>query len=120
MGIERFDLGAVAKLDEGRIKEAFEQALKRCMDDCKDRPALPDPRKVQLMATLQPVVGDDGSMESCDVHFQIADSIPKRKSKIYNMKAKGGQLFFNELSTRDIHQRSIDDELKLKAVGSAG
>jgi hypothetical protein len=119
MGIERFDLGSVSKLDSGRIKEAWEQALKRCMDDCKDRPAVADPRKVQLLATVSPVVGDNGELESCDVHFQIADAVPKRKSKIYNMKSKGGALFFNELSPEDIHQRTLDDAPKMKAVSHA-
>lgn len=117
MPIERLDLGSVAKLDEGRIREAFEQALKRCMDDCKDRPAVPELRKVQLLATLSPVVGDDGSMESCNVHFQIHDSVPKRSSKTYNMKAKGGSLFFNELSADQIHQRTIDDVEGPRKVG---
>lgn len=120
MGIEKFDLGSVSKLDEGRIREAFEQALKRCLADCKDRPAVSDARKVQLLATLTPVVGDNGEMESCDVHFEIHDSVPKRKTKIYNMKSKGGALFFNELAPGDINQGTLDDEeARLKAVGSA-
>lgn len=109
MSIEKFDLGSVAKIDEGRIREAFEQALKRCMDDCKDRPAVGDARKVQLLATLTPLVGEDGAMESCDVSFQISDSVPKRKSKLYNMKSKGNSLYFNELSPDDIRQRTLDD-----------
>lgn len=117
MAIERFNLAAVAKIDEGRIREAWEQALKRCMDDCKDRPAVKDDRKVQLMATLTPIVGDNGEMESCDVHFQVADSVPKRKSKLYNMKAKGGSLFFNELSADQIHQRTIDESEGPRKVG---
>lgn len=108
MVIERFDLGAISRIDEGRMKEAFEQALRRCMEDCKDRPAVDDERTVSLKASLVPVVGDDGSLESVDVTFQISDSVPKRKSRIYNMKSKNGALLFNELSPDDIRQGTID------------
>lgn len=116
---ERLDTKALAALDDGRISEAFNQALKRCLLDCKDRPGLKDPRKVALVVTMTPLMADDSSqLESCDVHFEIHDTVPKRKTKVYNMREKGGSLLFNELSPDDHRQSTLDDAPELKAVNS--
>lgn len=109
MAAQRFSLASLATIDDGRIRAAFEQALLRCEHDCKDRPAVADPRKVTISASLVPVLGPDGEMDSCDIQFQIMDSVPKRKSKVYNMLAHRDGLLFNELSPEDIHQRTIDE-----------
>lgn len=109
MAVEKFDLGSLTTIDGGRIREAFEQALKRCRDDCHDRPGVAKARKITLSATLAPVCAPDGSMDSCDVQFEIDDSLPKRVSPTYNMKAARGGLLFNELSREDIRQGTLDD-----------
>lgn len=119
MAIEKFKLATLATIDDGRIREAFEQALKRCETDCKDRPALKDPRRVTLSAVLVPIVGDNGEMESCDVQFQIVDAIPRRKSKVYNMKSTPSGLLLNELSAHDINQRTLDDIAQPKKTANA-
>lgn len=117
--IEKFRLSTLNKIDDGRIREAYEQALKACEADCKDRPNLKDARSVTLHAVLVPVSGDSGEMESCDVQFQIFSRVPKRKSKVYNMISKGGNLLFNELSPEDVRQGTLDDAPSMKAVGHA-
>jgi hypothetical protein len=38
MSLETFDLGAMSCIDDERVRIAFEQALKRCVLDCEDRP----------------------------------------------------------------------------------
>lgn len=119
MAIEKFKLATLADLDDGRVREAFEQALKRCETDCKDRPAMKEPRRVSLTAFLCPVLGDNGEMESCDVQFQIVDSIPKRRSKVYNMKSTNAGLYFNELSPDDIRQQTLDEAPQLKKASNA-
>lgn len=109
MAIEKLKLSTLAQIDDGRIREAFEQALRRCEADCADRPALEEARRVVLTATLTPCLGDDATMESCDVQFQIVDQIPRRRSKVYNMKADESGLYFNELSPDDIRQLTLDE-----------
>ncbi len=109
MAVEKFELASLVTIDGGRIREAFEQALKRCRDDCHDRPGVAKVRKVSLVATLAPVCAPDGSMGSCDVQFEIDDSLPKRVSPSYNMKAARGGLLFNELSPDDVNQGTLDD-----------
>lgn len=112
MALEKFELGTIDKIDNGRIREAFDQAMRRCEADCKDRPAVKDDRRVRLEVTMSPVIDPDGAMESCDVQFQIVDSVPKRKSKVYNMASTRAGLFFNELSPADAHQGTIDQAPK--------
>lgn len=116
MAIEKFDLSSLSTIDEGRIREAFEQALKRARDDCSDRPALAKPRKVNLTATLTPVCDPNGSLSSVTVQFEIEDKLPKRMSNKYDMAITRGGLLFNELSKDDIHQQTLDDAPTPKAT----
>jgi len=107
--IEKFGMASLATIDGGRIKVAFEQALRRCSDDCEDRPATDDARKVVLTAELVPQCDDMGAFSGVDVKFHIKDSQPVRRSATFNMKSNKGNLLFNEMSPKDIHQATIDD-----------
>ncbi len=119
MAIQKFELRSLAELDGGRIREAFEQALRRCELDCMDRPATDNVRKVSLTAELVPVCSPGGELESVDVRFHIKDTVPSRKSAVYNMKATRGGLLFNELSPDDIHQRTIDEAISPRLASDA-
>lgn len=119
MAVEKFELRSLVDLDSGRIRTAFEQALTRCLTDCRDRPAVTDARKITLAVAMAPVLDPDGEMESCNVQFQITDSVPKRKSKVYNMKSSRGGLLFNELSPDDVNQRTLDEAPGPRSAASA-
>lgn len=108
MALEKFTLAMLSTMDDGRVREAFEQALKRCEDDCKDRAALKDSRKVTLVVEMKPLSDETGDLDSVNIEFKITDSVPKRTSKTYNMKSVRGGLLFNELSKEDIHQGTLD------------
>ena len=108
MALEKFTLATLAEMDQGRIRIAFEQALQRLQDDLKDRPAVESARKITLLVSLVPIVGDDGELDSVDVDFKITDTVPKRESKTYNMQATRGGLLFNELSPDEVRQRTLD------------
>lgn len=105
--LEKFTLATIADMDGGRIRTAFEQALKRIEADCKDRPGVKAARKLELVLTMTPVA-DDGDLDSVNVTFRIKDSVPKRESKSYNMQAVPGGLLFNDASPEDVHQMSLD------------
>lgn len=120
MAIEKFSLKSLADIDNGRVREAFEQALGRCESDCKDRPGVDAARKVTLTATLSPVIDPDGEMSSCNVQFQITDSVPQRKSKVYNMQAGRAGLLFNELSPDEVNQMTIDEAPGPRSASNAG
>lgn len=107
MALEQFSLATLAEMDGGRIRTAFEQALKRLEADCKDRPGVKRARQLQLVVDMQPVA-DDGELDSVNVTFRIKESIPKRESKAYNMQAVPGGLLFNDASPEDVRQMSLD------------
>ncbi len=109
MALEKFTIETLATMDGGRIKEAFEQALARARIDCADRPGVPSSRKVMLVATMAPVCTPAGALESCSISFEISDTLPKRVSNTYDMKAVRGGLLFNEVSRDDVNQMTIDE-----------
>lgn len=108
MALEKFTLATLASMDDGRIREAFEQAVKRCELDCKDRPALEESRKVSMSVTLVPVLGEDAQLDSVNIVIKILDTLPKRCSKSYNMKASRSGLLFNEMSADDVNQATLE------------
>jgi len=107
MTLEKFTLETVANMDGGRIRTAFEQALKRIEADLKDRPGVKAARKLELVLDLTPVA-DGGELDSVNVKFRIKDNVPKRESKAYNMQAVPGGLLFNDASPEDVKQKSLD------------
>ena len=117
MGLEKFDMGTLTELDGGRIRTAFEQALKRLETDCKDRPNVKAARKLELVITMTPLPDDAGDLDSVDVKFRVKDSVPKRESKAYNMRAVPGGLLFNELSPDDVRQQTLDMAPKPAPMG---
>lgn len=117
MAVKKFELESLSELDGGRIREAFDQAMRRCEMDCKDRPGLSDPRKLTLTMEMVPVISEDGQrLESCNLQFQVKDQCPPRKSKAYNMHSRAGGLLWNEMSPEDLKQGSLDDATGPKEV----
>lgn len=113
-------LETLAKIDNGRIREAFELELQHCYADCADRPALEEARKVTITASLVPVPDDRGTLDTVRVRFQVQSTQPKRTSKHYEMRAQGGALLWNELSPDAVKQMTIDQAPGMKAVPNAG
>lgn len=108
MALEKFDLATLLTIDEGRIKESFEQALRRSEADCRDRPLLGKARTVTIQAELVPVADDQGVLRECLVQFSIKDAQPLRSSKVYHMSAGRAGLFWNEMSPDDARQLTLD------------
>ncbi len=107
--LEKFDLASLAKIDGGRIAIAFEQALRRVAQDCDDRPGEKKERSITLTLAVKPRLDEVGMCEDCDVQVAVTDSVPKRKSKIYNMSLrKGGHLLFADESLDDHRQETLD------------
>jgi hypothetical protein len=108
VGLEKLSLDAICRIDAGRVAVAFEQALRRAEEDCRDRPGVSAARKVSMTVVIEPKATEEGDLSSVDVNCEIKESIPTRKSQTYNMAATPGGLFFNELSPEDINQRTLD------------
>lgn len=109
MSLEKLTMAALADIDDGRLRAAWEQALHRMRTDCHDRPKLEKGRKIVLSTILTPVANDDGTMRGVDVTFEVSEVSPKRESPVYSMLAERGGLFFNDLSKENAKQRTLDD-----------
>lgn len=110
MAYEKFDPQSLMELDGGRIREAMCQALARVEADMHDRPGVKSARKLTLTITFKPAMDEEGNLDGADVSCQVQESIPKRSSRAYAMRAsKNGGLFFNEHSPENPNQRTIDE-----------
>lgn len=110
MAIKEMQLQTIIALDDGRIVEAWNQALKRVVSDCHDRPGCKDSRKITLQLDIEPLVSEDGDLDTVRGQFQIKDSLPVRKTKKYDFEPRrNGSLAFNDLSDDNVHQRTIDE-----------
>lgn len=118
MALEKFDLATLATIDQGRLKEAFDQAFARLVEDCKDRPELKKARKLTLTVEVEPRT-EQGSLDSVDVSFAFKEVIPNRESRTYNMTAGRGGVLWNELSPDEVRQKTLDMAPKPKEVANA-
>lgn len=113
MTIKPFTMAALAEFDNGRIAEGFDQAVRRCVDDCDDRPQVKNARVVLLRVEIVPIQGAGGSLDEIKTVFTVHDSAPKRQSKPYSMTYRkgrnGGNLLFNEASPDDVKTRSFTE-----------
>lgn len=107
--LEKFSLKSLSTIDGERIALAFEQALRRVVQDCEDRPGEKKERTVSLTLAVKPVLDSDGVCDDCNIQVLVSDNVPKRKSKVYNMSVrKGGHLVFNNESLDNVEQSTMD------------
>lgn len=118
MSEEKFCMAALATLDGGRCRAAFDDHIRRCVEDMVDRPGDKRSRKVTLVIEMKPVQDEDGGgLDEVVVAWDAKDTVPTRRSKVYNMAPRKGllrgkpttDLWFNELSPDDANQRTIDE-----------
>ena len=109
MAMMLFNLETLKDLDMGKVVKAFEHELKRCVQDCLDRPHDSNARVVSMAMTIKPV--PDG--EVCDTvsgEFEIKGKVPVRRTKVYSFGVKRtGSLMFSSDSPDNVDQRTIFD-----------
>lgn len=115
MAIVAFSLDTIRQLDNGRVFEAFSQAMARAVRDCEDRPGEDKVRKVLLQVELTPVVEDEDTPTTVAMLCQVKDTVPTRKSKTYSCGIKaGGIIAFSTESPGNFNQLTLgltdDDE----------
>lgn len=108
-GLKQLSLAEIAKIDEGRIAAAFDQALKRAAQDCDDRPGDDRPRKIMIEIAIAPVTDQSGICDSVKSQIQIKDTIPTRKSRVYDFGLRKGGLFTYQPMALDNHRQSTLD-----------
>lgn len=83
--LRQFSFRELCDIDGNRLEIAFDNHLKRCLMDIQDRPAEKKARKITMTVEVTPNLDVDGMCESVDTQVQFKDSIPERKSKVYNL-----------------------------------
>jgi hypothetical protein len=108
-GLKQLSLHEIADLDGGRIGEAMNQALKRIASDMDDRPGDDRPRKITLEIAAIPVVAEGGDAEGCKIQIQVKESLPTRKSKVYDMGLRrGGMVVFQPMALDNHMQTPLE------------
>jgi hypothetical protein len=101
-------LDTIKELDNGRVAEAFTQALARAVRDCEDRPTEEKDREVILGIKLKPIPADEGIPTGVALMCQVRDTVPTRKSRPYSCGIKsGGKLFFSTESPDNVNQLTL-------------
>ena len=111
MSLMRFSLESMKELDGGKALEQFQEAVRRIVRDCIERPA--DKRK--RVATLQlvpvPVPTIEGNTIDCDGTkgaFQCKVTLPQWETSPVDFGVQqSGDLIFNPDSPRDHKQMTL-------------
>lgn len=122
-GSERtLTLQNIGDLDQGRVAQAFNQALRLAAIDVLDRPADKSKRKIQLQIELRPKLTDDTAvLDMTNVDWLIKTAMPHRRSATYPMlPTKDGQLIFQVGSPFDPRQQSFGFERPEQVDQSTG
>lgn len=110
MSLEALSLETMSLVDHGKIAAALDLHLKRCSQDCIDRPGDANPRKVALTINLKPKLQQDGDVTDVYAEFEIASTVPKHRSRpIHLMPRHGGHLVFSPDSQDNAEQMTLDE-----------
>ena len=108
MAIVALSLDTIRQLDNGRVFEAFSQALSRAVRDCEDRPGEDKARKVVLQIELTPVVQEEHVPTTVALLCQVKDTVPTRKSRPYSCGIRaGGVVAFSTESPTQFNQMTL-------------
>lgn len=83
--LRELTLTDIAEMDGGRIGVAMAHAINRAADDIYDRPGESKARKIVLEVLLTPECGEDGECENVKMQAQVKDTIPSRKTRLYDL-----------------------------------
>ena len=87
--VHELSLESIMQLGDGSVAIAWHQALQRSLHDCcSDRPGVDKPRKVTLEMDVVPVIDEAGFSDEVNATFQVKESIPARKSRIYDFSVR--------------------------------
>ena len=112
MAMTLFNLETLKELDLGKVTKAFEHELKRCVQDCMDRPNDTASRTVTMQFTIKPVPDEmDGTCDTVSGEFEVKGKVPVRRSKRYSFGVKKtGSLMFSTESPDNVDQKTIFDQ----------
>ena len=100
----------LGEFTDGKLGVAFEQAMRRIVNDMMDRPGVDKPRKLSMLISAKPILDEDGDLGTVDVQVTLKEHYPDRSTgKVRMAPRRNGSLVWNELSLTDPEQRTIDE-----------
>ena len=106
MALKQFDLASLAQMQCGKVNEAVKQLMDQLKDDCIDRPAVKEARKLTLVVSVTPLL-DDRSLNSVNVECQISSKVPTRHTLPHNMTVDQGGMYYDDLAPADARQHTM-------------
>ena len=115
MGKELFGAASLATIDEGRVKAAIDRYITDVAADIEDRGQDGETRTITVTLNFKPLV-NAGEVYEVQTEISAQAKVPPRRTKPYSMGLKrhrgGTALEFNEASSDNIRQGSLDDVKK--------
>lgn len=105
--LKKLTFAELPTLDGGRMALAFDQALERVIADCDDRPGDGKPRKITLEFIVKPTLDSQGLCESVKAAWHIKDTVPSRKSRVYDFGMRRGMLIYQADSLDNHRQNTL-------------
>lgn len=96
-------------MDGGRIAIAVDRAIKRAAEDCEDLPGEKRSRKVTIQMEFTPSLEADGSCDSVQATVQIKESLPTRKSNVYDFGLRKNGILTYQPEALDNHEQDTFD-----------
>jgi len=110
MARRMLSLAELKNLDLGKVEAAFRVELGKIVADLCDRPEDPTKRTLSLKLSLWPEDVVAGATETVSVVFTLESRIPKRTTRVHNMRVSGDKcLVFNSESPDNPDQRTLDE-----------
>jgi hypothetical protein len=108
VAVETFTLDSLSDIEGGKVRLAFDRLLKRCADDCYDRPGDGAARTVTLKLEIKPVLSPEGGCERVNVQVFAESGVPKLRSRVFDMGlTPSGRLLFNADSPDSVDQGTL-------------
>jgi hypothetical protein len=108
MALQTFTLDSLTEVEGGKVRLAFDRLVKRCADDCYDRPGDGAARTVTLKIEIKPVLAPEGGCERVNVQVFAESGVPKLRSRVFDMGlTPSGRLLFNADSPDNVDQGTL-------------
>lgn len=94
---EKFKFDNLNKMFRGMLPALFDDEMRRCLLDCKDRFEDDKARSVKIEFRTSPRHGTNG--DEVDVEVEVVSTVPKKRTRLHTLavKANGEAMFHPDL-----------------------
>lgn len=106
----KFSFTTITALEPG-VQTLFDEYIRQCVKDCRDRPGLGKSRAVRLEVVIAPEDQETANIDGVIVQINVNKVIPKQVTKAFSLALNvNNELAFNEADPTSHHsQRTLDE-----------